>query len=149
MKKRIELALLLAGLTLSTVASAGVFKCTDASGKVSYQEQPCPKNNASAELKTGGGKRAMSAEDKAWQEQGRAQSTSDCIRVVNARIGADYELFKGVTAGRMCECTVAKLFANNPVAKIRAAEESRDREAMQQMMLPAIGDCTKELTGKS
>lgn len=43
----------LAGVLLlgSSMASAGAYKCTDAKGKVSYQQQPCPSNATATKMK--------------------------------------------------------------------------------------------------
>lgn len=39
-------------LAASPGVSAGVFKCVDAEGKQSYQQQPCPKTSAESRVKT-------------------------------------------------------------------------------------------------
>jgi len=128
------------------VSQAGINKCIDVKGKISYQEQPCPVGDTSSEIAVKGGNTpVMTEDDKRWVGERQGWVEGDCLQTFSSNVSS--QLVSPAAAREICRCMTTRLFTTS-VGKLRAMEARKDVEGMKALMRPISAACAIEVLEK-
>lgn len=127
------------------VSNAGVFKCVDSAGRVSFQEKACPTASSSAEITIKSTEPRLSGEDRAWVADRSEMVLSLCLDLLETQ--PNLQILDPEVGRQICECGTRRYFSN-PVSRLRALEAARDIEGNKRLMRPAMTSCAKEIIDK-
>ncbi|MBB2487779.1 DUF4124 domain-containing protein [Mitsuaria sp. WAJ17] len=150
--RRLTLVLLL-GAVASLPAAAQVFKCTDSSGKTTYQSQPCPDSTKSAELDLRWTSSALPGLTSSANFSGnvtmgelRQALVSGCTGSVNTRGDAALRRLAATQPGKFrdfCECVADASLSD--FDRVKRMALSNDRAGLEQLGLRAGLSCAPRL----
>jgi len=135
-------------ILLAHSSYAGVFKCTDSAGHISYQSQPCPKKSSSTNVNIEQSSFAgLSTEDRVWVEQKKSKTIAACINKSPEVYNPNPQLFTPEYSKKYCECAANKYFTNNSITKLKALEADfpSSKNEIDRLLDSATSACRSEL----
>ncbi|WP_027467764.1 DUF4124 domain-containing protein [Deefgea rivuli] len=126
-------------LMLIPHVQAAIYKCTNAQGQVSFQEQVCPQNTTTKEVQSKGS-RQLSIEEDAWVKERSNLVNGICNNMLEQKYG-QHDLLR-----QACACTTKRYFSN-PISTLRTLEATKNVQANKELIRKAADTCGKELLG--
>lgn len=122
-------------LIVPLAASAGVYKCVDATGRISFQEQACPNTSSSSEVSIKNQKPSSSSRNGNFLDITESKLSAACIKSVRAQ--SDPEKIRSY-----CECSAREILSDP--ARVKDISENPNSKEAVMIVVDAGRKCMRD-----